>query len=65
MELLNQLDLGTIATLLTVGLTVATTFFGTQWKKYVKVVREIVRAVKDDNISKEELKKIVEKIENL
>lgn len=65
MDILNFLDLGTIATLTTAGLTVAASVFGAKYKKYVNVVRQLLNMVEDDQITKEELKKFVKTIKNL
>ena len=65
MEFFSMLDMGTIATLVTAGLTVATSVFGVKYKKYVNVVRELLNMVEDDQITKDELKKFVKTIKNL
>mgnify|MGYP000137834572 CR=1 FL=1 len=65
MNILSFLDAGTIATFITAGLTIATSVFGVKYQKYAKLVKQIMDAIDDDQVTKEELKKIIKTIKNL
>lgn len=59
------LDVGTLSTILTTVLTVATAILGTKYNKYKKLIIQIINALEDDSLSKQELKNIVKAIRNL
>ncbi len=65
MEFLTMLDINTVAMLLTGGLTVATSVFGVKYKKYLKVVSQLIDMVEDGEITKEELQKFVKTIKRV
>jgi len=59
------LDVQTVALIVSGGLTVATSIFGTKLSKYYNVLKQLISMVEDGNVSKEELQKFVKAIKNL
>lgn len=56
MDFLEGIDLGTLATLITVGLTVLSALFGEKYAKYKRKCRMFVNMIDDDKVTKEEMK---------
>lgn len=59
------LSISQIATIISIGLTVACSILGPKYVKMKKLVTTIADSVEDDNLTKDELKKIVRLIRNL
>lgn len=59
MDILKSLDLGTIAALVTAGLTVLSVVFGQKYAKYKKKAIMFIRMIEDGTVTKEELQKVV------
>lgn len=59
------LSISQIATIVSVGLTVACSVLGPKYVKMKKLVTTIVDSIEDEDLSKDELKKIIKQIKKL
>lgn len=59
------LDIETVAVLITAGLTVLSTVLGTKMTKYQRLLKQVMDAAEDGQITKDELQKIVKLFKNL